>query len=133
MNPKIIETEKYIIKIYPEKLYLEYTIKEGVKIYVEDVIEGKRLITEACPGIKFYVMAEGYNFFTLTIEARQLCATAEYSDNTIAIAFFTTNISVLLVGEMYLKINKPIVPTKIFNNKDNAREWLKIQMETNDL
>lgn len=126
---QIIETNKYKFKIYSNEAYMEYCIKEGVSIDVPDILEGKRLVTEAFPGVKFYVMAEGINFFTLTPEARKLCATAEYSDNTIAIAFYTTNVSILLLGEMYNKINKPVVPTKIFNNRDNALEWLKEQMK----
>ncbi len=126
-----IETEKYTFKIKGKEAYMEYCIKEGAIVDVSDILEGKRQITEAYPGIKFYVMAEGINFFTLTPEARKLCATPEYSDNTIAIAFYTTNISLLLLGEMYNKINKPAVPTKIFNDRDEAQVWLKKQMQQN--
>ena len=112
---------------------MEYYVKEGATIDAETAEEGKRRITELYPGLKFYVMAEGYNFFTFTSEARKLCATKEFSDNTIAVTFYTANISLLLLGEMYLKINKPFVPTKIFNNRDNAKEWLYEQMKMNGL
>jgi hypothetical protein len=131
--PKVIETDKFLIKIYEKKSYLEYCIAEGATIDVEAAEEGKKRITELSPGLKFYVLAEGYNFFTLTIGARKLCATKEFSDNTIAIAFYTTNISLLLLGEMYLKINKPVVSTKIFSNRDTAKEWLNEQMRINGL
>lgn len=128
---EVIDTAKFTFRIFPENSYLEYCIKEGATIDAEDVIEGKRMVTEMFPGLKFFVMAEGINFFTLTSDARKVSATPEHSDNTIAVAFFTTNISVLLLGEMYNKINKPVVPTKVFNNRENAKEWLKHQMVLN--
>lgn len=128
-EPQIIETDKYKFTIYSEDAYIEYCIKEGATIEAEDVLEGKRQVTALYPGLKFYVLAEGINFFTLTSEARKVSATAEYSDNTIAIAFYTTNISVFLLGEMYNKINKPVVPTKVFNSRADAKEWLKKQMQ----
>lgn len=125
---EIIDTAKFTFRIFPEDNYLEYCIKEGVTIDAEEVSEGKKMVTAMFPGMKFFVLAEGINFFNLTSEARRLSATAEHSDNTIAIAFYTTNISILLLGEMYNKINKPVVPTKVFNNRENALEWLKNQM-----
>ncbi|MES2591169.1 MAG: hypothetical protein V4608_04735 [Bacteroidota bacterium] len=128
VEPKVVETEKYIFRVYNENHFLEYTVKEGVTVGVEDVLAGKRLIESISPGIKFYVLAQGINFFTITADARRLSATKEFADNTVAIAFFTTNMSILLLGEMYNKISKPAVLTKIFNNKDNALEWLSLQM-----
>lgn len=124
---EIIQTDKYIVKIYDEINYLEYFIKEGVTLDVEDVRKTKELVVKLRPGAKFYVFAEGMEFFTLTKAARELCATKKHLDNTIAIAFFTTNISLLLLGEIYNKINKPAVPTKIFNDRTDAIEWLNEQ------
>ncbi|MGZ4078514.1 MAG: DUF7793 family protein, partial [Bacteroidia bacterium] len=106
MKYEIIETEKCVIKIYSETPYLEYSIKEGASINEEDVLEYKKKVVNLRPGTKFYVLAEGIEFFTISQKAREICATKKFSDNTIAIAFYSTNISVLLLGEMYNKINK---------------------------
>jgi hypothetical protein len=123
---EIIETEKCIIKIYDDDL-LEYNIKEGAVLNGADVLFGKKETFKRRPHTKFYVLAEGIDFFTMTPEAREICASREFSDNTHAIAFYTHNISVMLLGELYNKINKPHVPTKVFYNLDNAREWLNEQ------
>jgi len=128
MINEIIETDKYIMKIHDRNRLLEYIVKEGVKLGVKDLLEGKKRLMELRPGVKFFVLAEGVEFFTISREAREMSATREYSDNTVAIAFYTTNISVLLMGEMYNKISKPVVPTKIFNDRDAAKEWLREQM-----
>ncbi|MCE3278966.1 MAG: hypothetical protein K0S44_1157 [Bacteroidetes bacterium] len=128
MPYQLIETDKYSFRIHAQNNLLEYIIKEGVTIDVVDIIEGKKLLTKAKPNTKFFVLAEGIEFFTLTKGARELSATKEFSDNTHAIAFYTTNSSLLLLGEIYNKINKPVVPTKIFNDRDEAMEWLIQQM-----
>lgn len=128
MANEIIETDKYIMRIHDRKRLLEYIVKEGVKLGVKDLLEGKKALVQLRPGMKFFVLAEGVEFFTISREAREMCATKEYADNTVAIAFYTTNISILLMGEMYNKISKPAVPTKIFNNRDTAKEWLMEQM-----
>ncbi|MBA3682124.1 MAG: hypothetical protein H0W73_13345 [Bacteroidetes bacterium] len=127
MDFEIIETEKFIMKVYKNN-YLEYTIKENASITAEDVLEGKRKLRALRPGKKFYVLAEGIEFFTLTKEARAITATKEYSDNTLAIAFCTSNISIYFLGQMHEKISKPVVPTKIFMNKEHAKSWLNEQM-----
>jgi hypothetical protein len=128
MSYQTIETKKYILRIHDKNDLLEYIVKEGVTIDVEDCLEVKQNLSELRPGTKFFVMAEGVEFFTLTKEARALSATKKFSDNTIAIAFYTTNSSLLLLGEVYNKINKPAVPTKIFNDREEAKEWLAKQM-----
>src|SRR6476620_3532186 len=122
MKPEIIETEKYIVRIHDENNFMEYIIREGVIIDAVDAREAKRKIVAIRPEVKFYVLAEGVEFFTLTKEARQLCATKEHLDNTIAIAFYTKNVSIRLLGEIFNKINKPAVPTKVFTNRENSRE-----------
>jgi hypothetical protein len=126
--PEIIQTDKYIIRIYDEYNYMEYIIREGITLDVEDIRKAKELVVALRPGVKFYVYGEGVEFFTLTKEARELCATKEHSDNTIAIAFYTKNVSLLLLGEIFNKINKPVVPTRIFNDRKKAKAWLSQQM-----
>jgi hypothetical protein len=126
---RVIETDKFIMKIHDQSNLLEYIIKENVYMDVDDVWAGKKLLTAAYPNRKFYVLAQGIDFFTLTKEARKVTSTADYSDNTLAIAFFASNPSIFLLGKMYTKINKPIVPTNVFYNLDEAREWLFEQMK----
>jgi len=129
MVNEIIETDKYIMRIHDEECLLEYIVKEGVKLDVADLMEGKKALSKLRPGVKFFVLSEGVEFFTISKEARELSATAGYADNTIAIAFYTTNISIQLMGEMYNKISKPAVPPKFFSQREAAEEWLREQMK----
>jgi hypothetical protein len=126
----IIECEKYTFKVDTENQFMEYIIKPDITLDAEDVIEARRIIKERYPYMKFYVLAQGAEFFTLTKEARVLGASKEYSDNMHAVAFCTGNASLLLIGNMYLKIDKPNAPTKIFSNVNVAKEWLREQMNS---
>ncbi|MES2762975.1 MAG: hypothetical protein V4677_12255 [Bacteroidota bacterium] len=123
---EIIETDKYVIKISVDFSYMEYLIKEGVTIDVEDVVMAKAVVLEVTKK-KLYVFSEGAEFFTLTKKARELCASTGHLDNTIAIAFYTTNTSIYLLGDIFNKINKPPVPTRIFRDRYEAKEWLREQ------
>jgi hypothetical protein len=123
-----ITDEQYTIIIYDNN-YLEYFVKPGAVIDAQAVIEGKKKVTAFNPGAKYFVYAEGVEFFTFTREARAIVATPEHSDNVYANAFYTTNVSLLLLSEIFHTINKPAVPTRAFNNKEAAKQWLAEQME----
>jgi hypothetical protein len=125
---EIIIHEKYIIRVDVENQFMEYIIKPDITIDAADVVEAKQNIVERYPNIRFYVLARGVEFFTITRKARTLSATKEFSANTLAVAFYSTNASLLLIGSMYLKLDKPYVPTKIFSNLNSAKEWLSGKM-----
>jgi hypothetical protein len=129
MSIDTIHCEKYTFKIDVENQFMEFVIKPDITIDVEDVMEAKKITVERYPDTKFFVVAQGVEFFTLTKKARSLTATKEHSDNTIAIAFYSNNATLQFVGNMYLKIDKPHVPTKIFSNLNTAKEWLQEQMK----
>jgi hypothetical protein len=131
MSFDLVETDKYVMKIYPASSYMEYRIKEGITMDVEDVVVSREYVINKYPGLQLYVFSEGAEFFTMTKKARERVASREHLDNTLAIAFFTSNVSIYLLGDLFNKINKPPVPTKIFNNRDTAREWLREQAMKN--
>lgn len=126
-----IENQKIIMSVDPENHYMEYFIKPGIVFEAEDAAEARREVLRHFPGVRFHVYAEGMGLFNVTKEARELAASKEHLDNVDAIAFYSGDLSVYLLGELYYKINKPPVHTKIFNNKERAKEWLKKQMDLN--
>jgi hypothetical protein len=126
-----IETKAFLMNVDAENNYMEYFIKPDILFEAKDAIEAREVVIRHFPGIKFHVYAEGMGFFNVTKEARQIASNKDHLDNTLAIAFYSENISIYLLGELYHKINKPPVLTKIFNNREKARSWLKTQMDLN--
>jgi hypothetical protein len=60
-----------------------------------------------------------------SVETREFWAEKESCPYASADAYLTTNLGHRIIGNVYLKINKPGRPTKIFTSEENAIEWLK--------
>jgi hypothetical protein len=126
-----IESEEYLIRIHDDNL-MECKIKEGVAIDTEFLLKGKKMLEELLPGNKYYLLSEGIGFFSITQEAREMIASPEYSSHLRAVAFYTTNYSLKLLADMYNKINKPVVLTRVFTDRESAMEWLKALIESSN-
>lgn len=123
----LIKTFKTIegkISIYDSGLVESY-INEGAYIDTAYLIEGKKRLMKVYPNMKFYVLAEGLGFFRISKEAKELAAGKEYSDHLAAVAVISNHVATNLILDAYQKINKPVVPTKIFTDRELAIEWLR--------
>jgi hypothetical protein len=126
---ELIKREKYWMWVDAQNQYMIFNVKPDVVIGVPEIRASKKIIEQAYPGVKFYILSIGQEFFTFTREARAYAATKEYSQgNSIAVAFHTTNLALHILTKMYLRINKPHVPTAIFTNLENAKFWLQEKM-----
>ncbi|MFL5764773.1 MAG: hypothetical protein ACJ77K_12590 [Bacteroidia bacterium] len=123
----VIEGEAYILKIHDDN-FLEFIVKEDALMDTSVANEVSRILSEYRPGVKYFVLAEGQGVFKVTKELRELCASEVFSAGTYAVAFHTTNPSMKLLGELYININKPVVPTRIFYSRQSAWEWLQEKM-----
>ena len=128
-SKKIFETDKYRLTFHNINFY-EILIKENVildadlLLEIKSISENNHLHTKSC------ILVEGVGFFNVTKEVRELGAEKKFSARAAAVAVFTKNPSLLLIGELYNKINKPAVETKMFTNRAKAKNWLKSLMET---
>lgn len=60
-----------------------------------------------------------------TSAARDFAASQEATEFTLAEAYIVHNLAQKLIGNFYVNFHKPIIPTKIFNNENEAIKWLK--------
>lgn len=67
--------------------------------------------------------AEG-TFYT-SREARELAASPEHSTHHGAVAFCSDKLAYKILGKLYIKINRPKVPTKYFTKRKEAVKWLE--------
>jgi hypothetical protein len=63
---------------------------------------------------------------TITKEARDNAILLEESSPCKATAVIVTNLAYKLIANFYMQFNKPKRPYKVFSNKGDAIEWLKI-------
>lgn len=61
---------------------------------------------------------------SFTKEARDYLAGTEACLGVLKLALIAKSPIALTLGNFYLKISKPPVPTKLFSNKEDAKRWL---------
>lgn len=121
---KTFETEVYIMNVYDDG-YLEFKVKKDSLLDPDDLWLSRKQSLDYAPDKKFAVLMEAQDFFQIGTETRRVAASKEYSDGMIAVALFSKNLSLKILGSLYIKINRPPIPTKFFDDREKAKEWLK--------
>lgn len=99
---------------------------EGVHVELCDVVEMRNANLKLSEAKAFCVLMNGLNnYHTYSPEAKVLLASEEYCKLRRATAFVVDSLSVRLLVNSFLSINKPKTPTRIFSNEQKAIEWLK--------
>lgn len=96
---------------------IDIDLKEAVEIVdaIGELTEGKKVLTLNIAG----------KTTSATSAAREYSATPLGLKYTIADAFVVTNLAQKILGNFYISFNKPAIPTRIFDDKAKAIEWLK--------
>ena len=118
---------KYEITIVAERIF-KVTPFEGIELDANDVYEMRKLYLNFSEGRPFAVLLDAANNFTPTDKARELLATKEFAEKRVAAAFVTRTLANKIVGNFFIKFNRPVSPTKLFTDEIAALEWLKEQM-----
>ena len=121
---KTFETDVYIMNVQ-EDGYLEFKVKKDSLLEPGDLWLSRKQSLEYAPGKKFAVLMEAQDFFQIGTETRRVASSKEYSDGMIAVALCSNNLSLKILGSLYIKINKPPIPTKFFDDKEKGKEWVK--------
>ena len=62
---------------------------------------------------------------SITLEARKYFGNEGSTDRASVVAIYSGSPVGRVIGNFFLKINKPPIPMKIFSSKDKAIEWMK--------
>ena len=125
---KVFDSLRFKMIVH-DSLIKEMLVKRGQTFTEQDVMESKQLSCDYKPGAKFYVLMEGEEDATVNNSARRLAASKEYAQYTEALALCTSNLALRIMGNLFLKINKPAVATRLFETREEALIWLHKQME----
>jgi hypothetical protein len=124
---KVFERKEGRTRVY-ENGFVESTVYEDANLDVDYLIEGKKLLEST--GLKaFYVLNNSTGAYKISPEARKLSASEAYSRHLKAVAVVISNTAVAIVADLYLRIDKPATPTKIFSDNERAIQWLNEQMK----
>lgn len=104
---------------------LRVKLLDGVTV---DLAKSKEYIADTIKlldGKKALILFDASSNYKITEEAKAYGASKEYSSHRIAVAYLTKSITNKLIFNLYLKVNAPIVPTKMFSSEERALKWLK--------
>ena len=121
---KTFETAAFTMVIYNNQ-FIEFKIKKDVKLQAKDIWESRDLSVAYMPGKKFYVLLEGEENAGASIDATRAGASEEYAQHVAALALYSNKTHQIIIGNLFLKINKPKVATRFFDDRDKAIAWLQ--------
>ncbi|MGL5888857.1 MAG: hypothetical protein ACRC3B_03180 [Bacteroidia bacterium] len=104
--------------------------RAGSVFDVQEALENKEAsLCLVGDGKKITLLFTSDGNITTTPAMRTLSASAEYNDNLYAVALLSTNSAMKILGNFYLRLSRPAVPTRFFSKKESAVEWLKTYAE----
>lgn len=121
---KTFESSAFSMTIHDD-LLIEFIVKKNVTLEAIDIWESRDLSVSHIPGKKFYVLFEGDEDAEVSGEARRAGASEEYTHHVAALALYSNKLHEKIIGSLFLKINKPKLPTKFFDDREEAINWLK--------
>ena len=116
--------ENKFIQFWREEEIIVGRYKKDVFVSLEVAKEIVELRRENYKG-KFLWLLYIENFSIVTPEAREYFASSYANENVIKWAFIPTNSFSIVLSNIFISFNKPIVPIKLFKDKKAAIEWLR--------
>jgi hypothetical protein len=100
-------------------------VKPGADVTVEYAKENSEAVNALYTGHKFPLLIDSRGIRSMTRDARNQFTTKGRETNTMAFAIIIDSAVSKVVGNFFLGINKPAVPTRLFDNETEAEAWLK--------
>lgn len=125
---KTFETDVFKLTLHQDG-FAELLVKNNAVFDTKDLIDSKSFATGYLPGRKIYFLMEAEGELYPTKEARELAASAEHSTHHGAIAICSNKLAYKLLGNLYIRINKPKAPTRFFSVREEAASWLRSKMK----
>lgn len=122
--------ERYI----DEDGFLVVRIIDKSDIDEKNVIEGHKVAEKLTKGKEYYAIidARSINLGHITMKAFRNHAKDDFQKNKLAEAIVLDSIGIRLLANFYIKTFKPKIPTKIFTNFEEAKNWL-IEIKERDI
>jgi hypothetical protein len=117
---------KHSIIILRDDGIIELHTNENHEYAIDDVIENVETFGLLTNGEKAPVLIIGGAFTSVSKEARGFMATHESLKYSLKEAFLLNSLAQKLLINFYIKFDKPLIPTKVFNQKQEAINWLSI-------
>lgn len=111
---------------FQEEGIIRYEINENIEeLTTQNVKEYLATIKKFGGGRAYCNIIIMKKFVQCGAEARKYSASEENNIYTIADAFVTKSEALRIVGNFYIRFDKPTRPTRLFSNEGEALKWLR--------
>ena len=100
-------------------------VKQTAVINLEDAVENSRVVSEISEGILYPMLADLRGINSITKEARDHFSMRGRKAGVSAVAMLVKSPVSSIIGNFFLGLNKPTVPTHLFISKIKAVKWLE--------
>lgn len=100
-------------------------VKPNSEISLNHAIENSNAVNSLFTEKKFPILIDARGIRSMTRDAREFFSTRGRDTKTCAFGIIIKSPISRTVGNFFLGLNKPAVPTRLFDNEENAVEWLK--------
>ncbi len=121
---KIIRLKTLILEEIEDDI-LNIRLKDDAMVEKSDMEEYLAAIKSEFNGRSFKNLVEFGSYSNVTPEARAYAGSAESNAFTLADAFVLHSLSQRILGNFYMKFDKPSKPTLIFSYREEALVWLR--------
>lgn len=100
-------------------------IRDEIQVTVEAIHQMNAAVARMGREKKYPNLVTAGRYTSVTKEARDFAATAEANIYTIADAYVLHAFHQKILGNFFVKINKPMNPVRFFDNESEAVAWLR--------
>jgi len=99
-------------------------IKDNVFVTMEDVAPIYTIIQDWNPEGVYLNLYEMHVNSNIDTDVREWASSDKENKHTIADALVIKSMAQKIVGNFYMRFNKPYKPTRLFNDRETAIAWL---------
>lgn len=120
--------EKIKMTLYTNGI-MNVLFKKDCIVELQDVQEVVEWVGSIGSGKKYLNLMEAESNSEVDAEARAFAASNNQNQYTIADGMVMTSQAHRILSNFYMKFNKPVKPTKVFNSRVKAIQWLLKQKD----
>jgi hypothetical protein len=121
-----IDYEKFSFMLRKDGI-VHYRMKANRMILMPDIFKHLEVFSVRYAGQSFLNLYEFEENSEIDDEVRKWAADPSGNNFTIADAFVIQSMAQKMIGNFYLTFHKPVKPTKLFTNVEDALKWLNSQ------
>ena len=99
-------------------------IKPGSEVNFEYARENSIAVNSLFLGKKFPLMIDSRGIKSMTRDARNQFSTKGRQTHVLALGIIISSSISRVIGNFFMGINKPAIPTRLFENEVEAQKWL---------